>query len=148
MVLRGSREKWFQGNPHIHPALPTKKKRIEKKHPPNLLQEIRKVIREELQEESSRSQDVITQHLDQLPVFYPPPKQRPASLPIDPLEPPQIAEHPTFTIPSERKGWWEPRPLPTEIRQRPTHPATQLVMMTGLFMFFAVLIQLILSINH
>lgn len=117
----------------------------DRKAPLDFLQEIRNVIREEIREESLKQQEVLAEQLEKIP------SQQNVSIPSkvtkdthDPLAPVLLAQRPSFTIPSERKGWWEPRPMPPEVRQRPTHPATQLVMMTGLFMLFTILLQLIL----
>jgi hypothetical protein len=44
-----------------------------------------------------------------------------------------------------RRGWWEPRPMTLAERQRPPHPAVQLVLTTGLFGAVAIGLQLVLS---
>ena len=50
-------------------------------------------------------------------------------------------------IPSHRRGWWKVRPpSPPELRARPTHPATQLLLMsTGIFAC-AIAIQLLMVV--
>ena len=118
---------------------------MEQKKSFTFLQELRKVIREEIQEESIKTQAFLVEKIEnQQPIKQTNSSVKDKQVSLDPLVPAFISSQPSFTVPSERKGWWEPRPMPPEARQRPTHPATQLVMMTGLFMLVTILLQLVL----
>lgn len=45
-----------------------------------------------------------------------------------------------------RRGWWEPQPMTPAQRQRPTHPAVQLVLTAGVFGVVGVGVQLMMGL--
>ena len=72
-----------------------------------------------------------------------PPSFTPLLQELDPPEP--SALDPLASLPKHRRGWWEPRPTtPPEQRNKPTHPATQLVLMSSLMVLLAIGFQLLL----
>ena len=81
-------------------------------------------------------------------------QNQPSSAPRPPVFTPLLQEldspttsdlDPLATLPKHRRGWWEPRPTtPPEQRNKPTHPATQLVLMSSLMVLLAIGFQLLL----
>ena len=97
------------------------------------------------------SEEFQTQH--QAPAFSTPPQQPslkpqvPSLTPLlQELDPPDpSALDPLASLPKHRRGWWEPRPTtPPEQRNKATHPATQLVLMSSLMVLLAIGFQLLL----
>ena len=69
-----------------------------------------------------------------------PPPDEATQLPVA-----STSNDPLKSLPEHRRGWWKTRPpTPPEIRERPTHPATQLVLMSSLMVGIAILFQLLM----
>lgn len=107
---------------------------------------LRRIVREELQEALARhgGAPLSTQRPAVPPVLAQNDPMLPAVLVVEP----SALAHPArlgALQPQPRRGWWEPRPMTLAERQRPPHPAVQLVLTTGLFGAVAIGLQLVLS---
>jgi len=103
---------------------------------------LRRVVREELHQRPNQDAGKSPQPIaiKQQPISTVTPFELTKKNSLDPME---ITSTAGLRV-TERKGWWEPRPMTPQQRQRPPHPAPLLLMAGVLFGSISILIQLLI----